>query len=85
MMGFGSEAVLRGSGLGGRAEVGSAGLLEKRPVAVLPPKREGIAAPSFLGYLESLERKVDAVGLGSSGLEEPSVLLANVWPCWGYF
>lgn len=64
MVGFGSEAVLSGSGLGGGAGVGSAGLLEKRPVVVLPPKSEGIAIPSFLTYLDSLERETGGVGLG---------------------
>lgn len=56
--------MLRGYVLGGGIGVGSVGLFEKRPMAVLPPNREGMVAPSFLGYLESFESKVDAAGLG---------------------
>lgn len=81
IIGLGYDAVLRGYILDGGIGAGSAGLLEKRPVAVLPPNREGIVVPSFLGYLESFERRIEAGGLGSSGFVGPSVLLVNVCPC----
>lgn len=81
IIGLGYDAVLKGYVLGAGRGVGSAGLLEKRPVAVLPPKREGMAAPSFFGYLESFERKVEAASLGGYVFPDPSVLLVNVCPC----
>jgi hypothetical protein len=63
-------------------------LLEKRPVVVLPPKRDGAAVAYFFTYLgsaekkvgagfESVGRKLETVSLGSC-VKRPSGLIAPV-------